>query len=88
MIAVTYLPGCTNSSGLLTLKDNVASEDAPVVKHLKDAGALALGVTTVPELCMWWETNNNVYGRTNNAYDSRRIVGGSSGELKIRSMVL
>lgn len=73
------ITGCTNSSGLLTLKDNIASEDALVVKHLKDAGALAIGVTTVPELCMWWETNNNVYGRTKNAYDSRRIVGGSSG---------
>jgi fatty acid amide hydrolase 2 len=28
---------------------------------------------------MWWESNNTIYGRTNNPYDSRRIVGGSSG---------
>ena len=28
---------------------------------------------------MWMETNNRVYGRTNNPYDPERIVGGSSG---------
>jgi fatty acid amide hydrolase 2 len=28
---------------------------------------------------MWMETNNRVYGRTNNPYDPSRIVGGSSG---------
>lgn len=28
---------------------------------------------------MWWESNNTVHGRTNNAYDTNRIVGGSSG---------
>src|SRR5690606_27779016 len=34
--------------------------------------------TNVSELCMWMEGNNRVYGRTNNPYDPRRIVGGSS----------
>ena len=68
-----------NSSGLVSMKDCIAPEDAPVVQRLKASGAIALGVTTVPELCMWWETSNNIYGITNNAYDSRRIVGGSSG---------
>jgi fatty acid amide hydrolase 2 len=28
---------------------------------------------------MWYESNNRVYGRTNNPYDPSRIVGGSSG---------
>merc|ERR1719383_18839 len=64
---------------MVSLKDRMATEDAPVVQRLKESGAIALGVTTVPELCMWWETKNFVYGRTKNAYDSRRIVGGSSG---------
>ncbi len=43
------------------------------------AGFVIVGVTNTSELCMWWESNNKVYGRTNNAYDHRRIVGGSSG---------
>lgn len=28
---------------------------------------------------MWWESANNVHGRSNNPYDVNRIVGGSSG---------
>lgn len=28
---------------------------------------------------LWWDTNNRVYGRTNNPYDISRISGGSSG---------
>ncbi len=28
---------------------------------------------------MWWETYNNVYGRTRNPYHTGRICGGSSG---------
>lgn len=46
---------------------------------MKDAGAILLAVTNVPEVCMWWESVNVVYGRTSNPYDSRRISGGSSG---------
>lgn len=43
------------------------------------AGFIILGVTNTSELCMWWESNNPVYGRTSNPYDFSRIVGGSSG---------
>lgn len=46
---------------------------------MKDAGAIALAVTNVPEVCLWWESVNAIYGRTKNPYDSRRIAGGSSG---------
>lgn len=28
---------------------------------------------------MWFESYNPIYGRTNNPYDTTRIVGGSSG---------
>jgi fatty acid amide hydrolase 2 len=44
-----------------------------------DAGAIPLGVTNTPELCLWIETENRQYGRTNNAYDPTRTAGGSSG---------
>jgi fatty acid amide hydrolase 2 len=55
------------------------SADAPAVTRLRDAGAIPVGVTNVSELCMWMESFNRVYGRTNNPYDPSRIVGGSSG---------
>lgn len=73
------LEGMPQSSGLVARKDVIAREDATTVRRLRDAGAIPLGVTNVSELCMWMESNNRVYGRTNNPYDPSRIVGGSSG---------
>ena len=36
-------------------------------------------VTNVSELCLWMESSNYVYGRTNNPYHYGRTPGGSSG---------
>ncbi len=57
----------------------VASQDAPLVSRLRKAGAIILGVTNTPELLMAWETDNLLYGRTNNPWDVSRTPGGSSG---------
>ncbi|KAK6106120.1 Amidase family protein [Brugia pahangi] len=65
--------------GISYRKKSVSNKDAIVVQRMKDAGAVLLAVTNVPEVCMWWESVNVVYGRTRNPYDSRRISGGSSG---------
>lgn len=73
------LEGMPNTSGLVARKGIVADGDATAVARLRRAGAIPLGVTNVSELCMWYESSNRVYGRTNNPYDPRRIVGGSSG---------
>ena len=54
-------------------------QDAPLVARLRAAGAIILGVTNTPEYCMAWETDNLVYGRTNNPWDWTRTAGGSSG---------
>ena len=53
--------------------------DAPLVGRLRDAGAIVLGVTNVPEFLMAWETDNSIYGRTNSPWDPERTAGGSSG---------
>jgi Asp-tRNA(Asn)/Glu-tRNA(Gln) amidotransferase A subunit family amidase len=58
---------------------NVAAKDAPLVRRLRQAGAIVLGVTNTPELLMAWETDNLLYGRTNNPWDLSRTAGGSSG---------
>ena len=65
--------------GVWARKDLVADWDAITVKRLKDAGAIIMGKTNVPEAAMWCETYNHVYGRTKNPYDLRRGAGGSSG---------
>jgi amidase len=57
----------------------VAKTDAPLVARLRNAGAIILGVTNTPELLMAWETDNLLYGRTNNPWDLSRTAGGSSG---------
>jgi len=57
----------------------VADRDAPLVARFRQAGAIILGVTNVPELLMAWETDNLLYGRTNNPWDLSRTPGGSSG---------
>jgi Asp-tRNA(Asn)/Glu-tRNA(Gln) amidotransferase A subunit family amidase len=57
----------------------VATQDAPLVTRLKNAGAIVLGVTNAPELLMAWETDNLLYGRTNSPWDLDRTPGGSSG---------
>jgi fatty acid amide hydrolase 2 len=67
------------TSGLYSRRDRVAEKDGTAVFRLRAAGAIPLGVTNVSELMMWMETFNKVYGRTNNPYDPRRTVGGSSG---------
>ncbi len=57
----------------------IAAADAPLVARLRAAGAVILGVTNTPELLMAWETDNLLYGRTNNPWDVTRTAGGSSG---------
>src|ERR1700683_2970777 len=75
-IDVAGLP-CECGSALR--KGNVPSEDAPLVKRLRAAGAIILGNTNVPEFLMAYETDNLLYGRTNNPWDLSRTPGGSSG---------
>ena len=71
--------GMPNTGGLVARKGRTASRDAVTVARLRAAGAIPLGVTNVSELCMWLESANRVYGRTNNPYDPSRTAGGSSG---------
>jgi len=58
---------------------HVAQADAPLVRRLRAAGAIVLGTTNTPEFLMAWETDNLLYGRTNNPWDLSRTSGGSSG---------
>ena len=53
--------------------------DATCVGRLRDAGAIILGKTNTPEFTLSFETDNVVFGRTNNPYDQSRTPGGSSG---------
>ncbi|XP_071041385.1 fatty-acid amide hydrolase 2-A [Parasteatoda tepidariorum] len=71
--------GCLYTVGLAARKGIRASFDAEVVSLLKQAGAIPIAVTITPELCLWWESYNTLYGCCSNPYDSTRTSGGSSG---------
>jgi len=57
----------------------VPTQDETVAARMRAAGAIMLGKTNLPELGLALETDNLVYGRTNNPYDLSRTPGGSSG---------
>lgn len=71
--------GMKSTLGSVHRKSQIMSKDATVVSRLKEAGAILIGTTNVPEVGFWFECDNLVYGRTNNPHDPKRTSGGSSG---------
>lgn len=71
--------GLQTTGGLKRRKGFVQTKDAEVVSKLRAEGAIILGKTNTPELCFCQETDNKLYGRTNNPHNVNRTVGGSSG---------
>lgn len=60
-------------------EDEPARADAEVVRRLRAAGAVIIGKTNVPELCLWPFTETATFGVTRNPWDTQRTPGGSSG---------
>src|ERR1700761_4183532 len=56
-----------------------AERDATLVQRLRQAGAIPIAKTNLPDLLFAFETDNLLFGRTNNPYDLTRTSGGSSG---------
>uniref|UniRef100_A0A023GDQ2 Putative lipid particle n=1 Tax=Amblyomma triste TaxID=251400 RepID=A0A023GDQ2_AMBTT len=71
--------GMRQDAGSLMYRGRRAVEDAPTVARMRAAGAIPLVLTNVPELCLWTDAHNLLYGTTRNPHDTRRGPGGSSG---------
>ncbi|WP_228548274.1 amidase [Sporosarcina obsidiansis] len=71
--------GMQTTGGLPYRQGNVLATDAEIVQRLKAEGAIIIGKTNTPALCFCQETDNALYGRTNNPRDLAKTVGGSSG---------
>jgi amidase len=56
-----------------------AERDAEIVRRLREAGAVIIGKTNVPELCIWPFTESATFGITRNPWALERTTGGSSG---------
>ncbi|EYC11544.1 hypothetical protein Y032_0050g1966 [Ancylostoma ceylanicum] len=65
--------------GIFNRKNDKCNQTAEVVERMRAAGGILLAISNVPEVCMWVESANTIYGRTTNPYDARRMAGGSSG---------
>ncbi len=71
--------GTPTTFGDPALANNIAKDDADVVRRLVGAGAVLYGKTNVPLDLADWQSFNAVYGTTNNPWDLARAPGGSSG---------
>ena len=71
--------GLPTTWGFPQFKDFVPKEDAVIVSRVESAGAVLLGKTNVPLGLADFQSYNDVYGTTNNPWDTDRSPGGSSG---------
>ena len=76
---VTPVAGLRTTFGSPIYADYVPTEDALVVRRLRDAGAIILGKTNCPEFAAGGNTFNEVFGRTRNPWDPTKSAGGSTG---------
>lgn len=70
--------GESNRNGTAASSDTPADHDHVTVARLRAAGAVVVGLTNVPELCVFG-TTDGVHGIARNPWDTSRTAGGSSG---------
>lgn len=73
------LAGTPSTMGLIRRKQDTRSNTDDYVDALQQEGGIVLGKTNVAQLLSYFESNNPVYGTTNNPYCSLHTCGGSSG---------
>ena len=71
--------GSATTWGVAAMKGQIASADAPLVARMREAGAIPLARTNMPDLAFRWHTESSVAGVTKNPWDPSRTPGGSSG---------
>jgi amidase len=71
--------GIGTTWGSILYRDHVPNFDCLLVEREKNAGAIIIGKTNLPEFGLGSQTFNRVFGPTLNPYDVKRTCGGSSG---------
>ncbi len=71
--------GMRTTTGFPPLADYVPQEDSTVTARLKAAGGILMGKTNVAMMLADYQSNNPIFGRTNNPWNIERTPGGSSG---------
>jgi fatty acid amide hydrolase len=71
--------GTATTAGLIGRAGNLKGDDAELVTRLRAAGAIITAKSNLAQLELYVESDNPLFGRTNNPWDLARTPGGSSG---------
>lgn len=71
--------GVRTTCGSALFADRVPSEDAEVVRRLRNAGAVLIGKQNMQEFAWGGTSASSYFGPVRNPWDNERIAGGSSG---------
>ena len=71
--------GVKTTCGSALFKDRVSTDDAEIVRRLKDAGAVLIGKQNMQEFAYGGTSTSSHFGPVRNPWDTDRIAGGSSG---------
>ena len=74
-----YMAGLPTTGGLPERANIIDQQDSRNVAALRNAGAVIMGKTNVPPHAADWQSDNPVFGRSNNPWDLSRTPGGSTG---------
>ena len=73
------LAGTPSTFGVIARRNDIAATDEVHVARIRAAGAIPLAKSNVAQFLAFLESDNPLYGRTNNPWDTDRACGGSSG---------
>ena len=71
--------GMRTTAGFPPFADFVPTRDSTIAARLKAAGGVLIGKTNVPVMLADFQSDNPIFGRTNNPWNLERTPGGSSG---------
>lgn len=77
--ALAHVKGTRNTEGSPLYADRISEADSAFVARMRDAGAIFIGKTNVPEFGLGSHSYNPVHGVTRSPFDGTRSAGGSSG---------
>ena len=74
-----YTRGLPTTGGVPERAGAISDADAPTPARARAAGAVILGKTNVPTNAADWQSDNELFGRSNSPWDLERTPGGSTG---------